>query len=105
MLTLYMCAHTLLEHYPPVYLLPKVVQCWRALWDSIVTINLHLLAGENVAIQEELTHELLPVVYIQVAVALQRVTKLTACCHDDLHTLHEEVTHVCQVSHVLHVSL
>lgn len=89
----------------PVHLLPKVVQCRRVLWDAIVSINLHLLAGQKVAIQEKLTHELFPVIHVQVAVAFQRVTELTAHCHDTLHAVHEEVTHVCQVSHVLHVSL
>lgn len=90
---------------PPVHLLPKVVQSRRALWDAVISINLHLLACQNMAIQEELTHELFPVIHVQVAVALQRVAELAARCHDALHAIHEEVAHVCQVGHVLHVSL
>lgn len=98
-------AHGPFDLYPPVHLLPKVIQSWRALGDTVVSVTLCLLAAENVTVQQELTHELLPVVHIKVAVALQRVAKLAARCHDALHSFHEQMAHVRQISHVLHVSL
>lgn len=89
----------------PLHLLFKEVQCWGALRDAVISRHLHLLAGQDVAVQEELTHELPPVIHVQVAVVTQGLVEPAARRHDVLHTLHEKMTHVCQVGHVLHVGL
>ncbi|TNN81596.1 hypothetical protein EYF80_008042 [Liparis tanakae] len=81
----------------------ELLQAWWVLWDAFLSVN--LVAGDHVAVQKEVAYELLPVVHIQVAVTLQRVAKLAARCHDALQALHQEMTHVGQVNHVLHVSL
>lgn len=99
------CPQTSRLLFLPVHLLSKIVQSRWILWNSTVSINLHLLAGEDVAVHKELTHELLPIIYIQVAVALERVAKRAALCHGGLHASHEEMTHFCELSHVLHISL
>lgn len=93
------------ESNPPVHLLPEVLQSWRALREAFLCKSLHVLAAETSAILQKVTHELLPVVHIEVAVALQGAAELAAGCHDALHSLHEEVTHLGQLGHGLHVDL
>lgn len=93
------------ESNPPVHLLPEVLQSWRALREAFLCKSLHILAAETSAILQKVTHELLPVVHVEVAVVLQGAAELAAGCHDALHSLHEEVTHLGQLGHGLHVDL
>lgn len=93
------------ESNPPVDLLPEVLQSWRALWEAFLCKSQFFLAAESSTIQQKVTHELLPVVHVKVAVALQGAAELAARCHDALHSLHEEVAHLGQLGHGFHVSL
>lgn len=80
---------------PPVHLLPEVLQSWRT-----PRCESHFSsAAETSARVQKVTHELLPVIQVKVAVALQRAAKLAARCHDAVHSLHEKVTHLCQLRH------
>ena len=97
--------HTLVQLDPPIHLLSVGVQCRGSLCDPPLCLTLDLLIGQNVAVQKELAHDLLPVVDVEVRVALQSVPELAAGCHDALDAFHEKLTHVCQVGHVLYVSL
>lgn len=90
---------------PPVHLLPEVLQSWWALWEAFLCKSHFFLAAETSTVLQKVAHELLPVVHVKVAVALQGAAELAARCHGALHSLHEEVTHLGQLSHGFHVSL
>lgn len=88
------------DQHPPVHLLPEVLQSWWAVWEIFLCQT-----AEALTILQKVTHELLPVVHVKVAVALQGAAELATRCHDALHTLHELVTHLGQLGHGLHVGL
>lgn len=93
------------ESNQPVHLLPEVLQSWWALWEAFLCKSRFFLAAESSPILQKVTHELLPVVHVEVAVALEGAAELAARCHDAPHSLHEELTHLGQLGHGFHVSL
>lgn len=97
--------HLAIDALVCVYLLPETAQRRGGLWHAVLGVRLDLLASEHVAVKQELTQELLAVVHVQVGEALVVVAQLAAASRHRLHALSEELTHVCQVGHVLHVCL
>lgn len=91
------------KKYLLIHLLLEFVQSWQTFRHTIMTEIIRLLA--DVTIKQKMPHKLLPVIHIQVAIALQEVSKLAAWCHGIFYTPHEELTHVSKICHVLHVGL
>lgn len=97
--------HLLINLLVGVDLLSELLQCGRCLGDPILCMGLNFCSGEDVPIEEELAAELLSVFPIEVGVVVKGTAVITAGHHHGLHTSHQVMAHVSQISHVLHVSL
>lgn len=79
-------------YFLPVQLFSEVLQCRGTLWGIVLKVDLYVTLIQITSKEEELTKICLPVFLIQVAVALQKVTKLYACSHSALHKFHEQLS-------------
>jgi len=86
-------------------LLAELIERGRALGHHFVGVLLDLLGGEDVVVEEELAHELVPVVSPQVGVGVERRAVLSRAVHHQSYVLHQLRPHLRQLLHVLQVRL
>ena len=87
------------------YLLTELRQCRWIFGHAFVGMRFDLVGSEHVAVEQELTHELLPVVDPQVRVGVVRRRVVGGVVHYVLRVLHQIGSHLRQLLHVLHVRL